>query len=361
MKKILALLLFSVLLASSFVSAGLKIDENKSQKLSIKESDDYYFIQITDTHILHEKFDDNKTNINILKLVLKKINQLKEKPKFVVMTGDLVEWGGEGDTGKLNYQAFKDCIHENNGEFYIDPEHIIPIYCIPGNNDYLWESSLENYHECISDQDKYVITYRDATLIFMDSGYNYKKNPVDWFRVKGSGLSDEDIEWLENQLEKCTTKHKIVLMHHPAVNGRDALGEMSSVIAKNRGNFVNLCEEYNVEVVLSGHTHTSRTYDKEENRYQDYPLNCSKYSTLYVQSEDCTEDAYYRNISFVNGNVYIGRNVKIEFDKKDSRDLPICNFLKSKLNLFTVFYNIRQLLMKVQKDLFINPNMARVN
>ena len=347
MKKTLALFIFLVLLFGSVISAGLSKNINKPHKISVNESEDYYFIQITDTHIIHEKFQENKTSINRLKLALREINSIKEKPKFVVMTGDLVEWGGKKDAGELNYQAFKDCFYENNNQLYVDSECKIPLYSIPGNHDYLWETSLENYHKYISNQDRYVLKYYDTTFIFMDSGSNAIKHPKDWLRTKGTGLSDEDIEWLTTELEKCTTKNKIILMHHPAVNNRDSLGEMGAVISKNRGNFVSLCEEYNVELVLCGHTHSSRVFDADENRIKDYPMNCSNYPTLFVQSEDCTEDAYYRNISFVDGHIFLEENVKIEFNEKKARNCKIPNFLKSKQSQITLFSIIRHLLMNV--------------
>jgi len=46
--------------------------------------------------------------------------RLLNQPAFVVITGDLVEWGGGGVSGRLNYQTLVSCFYENEGQFYID-------------------------------------------------------------------------------------------------------------------------------------------------------------------------------------------------------------------------------------------------
>jgi len=121
--------------------------------------------------------------------------------------------------------------------------------------------------------------------------------------LKGSGLSYWfDIEWLESTLNKCSSKYKIVLMHHPAINWGD-----HDTIARNQDNFIQLCEGYDVELVLAGHTHASRVYDKNNNFYPNdiLPLNCSKYPTLYVQTDACKEGGYYRNITISGNDIWL--------------------------------------------------------
>ena len=75
------------------------------------------------------------------------------------------------------------------------------------------------------------------------------------------------------------------------------------IIAHNRETFIQLCEGYQIDLVLSGHTHASRVFDKDKNFYQNnlLPLNCSQYPPLYVQTDACKEGGYYRNIT-ISGN-----------------------------------------------------------
>ena len=310
---------------------------------------DFYFVQITDTHVLNKKFDKNETSTKRLKCVIENITSFKTKPAFIVITGDLCDWGGGDKTGELNYQAFISCFYKKDNMLYADSTHSIPVYTLPGNHDYMWENNLKNYHKYvdknhIDTNDKYTVTYSDVSLFFMNSGSNYVSNPRDWTRVKGSGLYDDDIKWLENELKECKNKHKIILMHHPAVNSKDKSGEMTSVIARNREKFVNLCEEYNVELVLTGHTHSSRIFDAEEKRYSenDLPFNCSRYPTLYVQTDDCKEGVHYRNISVTNDNVWLEKTQKINFScgthNKIRRENMLVSLLKQVLIKIAQFF-----------------------
>ena len=91
-------------------------------------------------------------------------------------------------------------------------------------------------------------------------------------------------------------------MHYPAINWGNF-----DVIARHRETFINLCEGYNVDLVLTGHTHASRIFDNEGTFYLNelLPLNCSQYSTLHVQTDACKEDGYYRNISVVHNDIWL--------------------------------------------------------
>ena len=88
-------------------------------------------------------------------------------------------------------------------------------------------------------------------------------------------------------------------MHHPAV------GEEQNLFIRNRDAFVDLCEAYDVEIVLAGHTHHDKIWDYELNKYEDLPINCSLYPPLYVQTDDCKQGTHYRNISIVGDDVWI--------------------------------------------------------
>ena len=147
----------------------------------------------------------------------------------------------------------------------------------------------------------------------MDSGPNYYWKPKFWIGILGAGLYNCDIEWFKNELSSCSSQHKIVLMHHPAVSRRNEHGRMIGVIARNREEFVELCEAYEVDLVLVGHTHHAVVYDADENwtKYENLPLNCSQNPTLYVQSDDCKEGVHYRNISIVGDDIWLQGSVEL--------------------------------------------------
>jgi predicted MPP superfamily phosphohydrolase len=283
--KIGAIILIITLLFTVITVEGLtySIDQNKRETISQSSDDDFYFVHLTDTHIRHKIVDLFETTSKRLTTVLEKINSFEKKPAFIVITGDLCEWAGSDPIGALNCEAFVSCFYEDNEQLYADSELTIPVYTTPGNHDYVISRNLKNYHTYIDknhveDEDRYIVTYGNASLFFMDSGPNYYSNPLLWFEFHGEGLYDCDIEWLEEELSNCESTHKIVLMHHPAV------GEEQDLFIRNREAFVELCETYDVEIVLAGHTHSAKVYDVDLNKYEELPLNCSQYPPLYVQS-----------------------------------------------------------------------------
>lgn len=317
--KIIVLSLFCIFVLSSLSSGVISQDTINFDKnqLNSPSNDDFYFVHLTDTHVMHKLFDRKLFTQERFSTVLEKVTSFETKPAFIVVTGDLCEWGGGGITGALNCKAFVNCLYENDNQLYADAEFTIPVYTTPGNHDYNFNRNLNNYHKYINknhidEEDRYIVTYGNVSLFFMDSGPNYYLNPLSWFDVCGAGLYDDDIEWLDDALNNCQNK-KIVLMHHPTVNKRKNWNFMGGVIARNRENFINLCEENDVELVLAGHTHNARVFDSNEDMYEDLPLNSSLYSTLYVQSDDCKQGVHYRNISIVGNDIWIESNQEIEF------------------------------------------------
>jgi 3',5'-cyclic AMP phosphodiesterase CpdA len=319
MSKIFALFLLFILIVSGTSTSGLsnKFAEEQTVKSDVVGcSDNFYFVQITDTHVMHKLFDKNESSIKRFKSVIENVTNFENKPAFIVITGDLCEWGGNGVTGFLNCKTFVDCLYKNNNLLYADPGFSIPVYTTPGNHDHLCKNSfkknsLRNYHFFIDgnhivDCDRYVVKVNDLSLFFMDSGSNYILEPWKWLYVLGNGLFYDDILWLEEKLSTCETEHKIVLMHHPSVNIRNENNVMIEVIARNRVRFIELCENYDVELVLCGHTHTSMVFDSNEILYEKLSLNCSIYPTLFVQTDDCKQGVHYRNVSLINNDIWLG-------------------------------------------------------
>lgn len=317
--KIGAIFFIFTLLFSALTVGGLtdSIDSNERAIVSQLGDDDFYFVQLADTHIRHKLFDRNQVTTKILKSVIEEVTSFSPKPVFIVITGDLCEWAGSDPFGALNCKAFVSCFFENDNQLYADSEFSIPVYTTPGNHDYCITRNLKNYHTYIDknhfeDDDRYIVTHGDVSLFFMDSGPNYYDNPFDWLEVLGDGLYDDDIEWLEDELIQYESAHKIILMHHPAISDRNKQGEMREVIARNRIEFVELCENYDVELVLTGHTHSAQVYDCDENKYSELPLNCSEYSTLYVQSDDCKEGVHFRNITIIGGDIWLESSEELD-------------------------------------------------
>ncbi len=274
-------------------------------------SHDFYFVHISDVHVKNKLFDKNEVSKHRFMTILENISRFPSKPAFVVITGDLAHWGGSGLFGALNCRTVVSCLHEKEGQLYVDDSYTIPVYTTPGNHEYAYTRSLKNYHTYIDknhvlEDDRYIVTRDDVTLFFMDSGPNYYSNLSILFDWHGTGLSDADISWLDDGLRQCQTSHKIVLMHHPAV------GDADDLFINNREAFVGLCESNHVELVLAGHTHSNhRIFDVNMTLYVE-PINCSRAPPLYVQSDDCAEDCHYRNVSLIGSDVWLGENTEID-------------------------------------------------
>lgn len=319
------IILLTFFLFYSYITVGFY--EISDKKLILKNDDDFYFVHLTDTHIRHRIFDINENTKNILTSVVNHVISFDKKPAFIVITGDLTEWGGNKFTGALNCIAFANCFYELDGQLYADENLTIPVYTTPGNHDYMITKNLNNYRKFIDkkhpdENDRYVISYGNLSLFFMDSGPNYFLNPLTLIDICGVGLYNCDIEWLEDNF-KNTTQKKIVLMHHPAVNEPNKYGFIGGVFIKNRENFIDLCEKYNADLVLAGHTHRAVVYDKNLTNYEDLPLNCSLYPTLYVQSDDCKRSIHYRNISIIGDDIWVEESVELSIDMFEFNNFKI--------------------------------------
>lgn len=314
--QVIIIILSILFFCNTFIVVGF--NGGFEDKLILNNSDDFYFVHLTDTHIRHKIYDRNENTKARLSTVIEHVISFDKKPAFIVITGDLTEWGGSGVTGALNSKAFADCFYGLDGQLYADEALSIPVYTTPGNHDYCFNRNLKNYHKFIDknhidEKDRYIITHGNVSLFFMDSGPNYYLNPITWIDICGDGLYNCDIEWLDEVLTNSSQK-KIILMHHPAVNQPNKWGFIGGVIIKNRDNFINLCEKHSAELVLAGHTHNAFVYDSNQNLYNEFPLNSSNYPTLYIQSDDCKEGIHYRNISIIGDDIWVEESVELKTD-----------------------------------------------
>jgi len=317
------IILLILFLCNTFVVVGS--NGFAEEKTYLQNNNDFYFVHLTDTHIKHKLYDIKENTKVRLLTVIEHVISFEKKPAFIVITGDLTEWGGGGVTGALNCIAFANCFYEKDRQLYADENFSIPVYTTPGNHDYCFNRNLKNYHRFIDknhvdEKDRYIVTHGNVSLFFMDSGPNYYLNPITWFDICGQGLYNSEIEWLDEALNNSNQK-KIVLMHHPAINEYNKRGRIGGVLVKNRQKFIDLCEKYNAELVLAGHTHHAVVYDSSINLYNELPLNCSLYPTLYVQSDDCKQGIHYRNISIIGDDVWVEESVELKMDMLEHNNI----------------------------------------
>ncbi|MCX6774775.1 MAG: metallophosphoesterase [DPANN group archaeon] len=263
---------------------------------------DSHIVQLTDTHIGAKGADKD------LQKMVNRILHFGTKPKYVLVTGDIVDFG-YGDDGAANYRKFVQLIAplENAG---------IKVYTVPGNHDWrasddkvgsqpyfggledIMQTRLNNYKTIVGDRDLSgkVIDDGNYVIVGLDSGHDvlFDSNyPI--VSPRGSGLKDMQISWLENSLDSLdgkldgkdtSGKEKIILTHHPDYN--QVLLSQSGVISQNQDEFLKICRDYGVNVVLSGHTHENSVQTKD--------------NTRYVQTASATYDLTWRNVTVMYVN-----------------------------------------------------------
>ena len=209
------IILLILFLCNTFVVVGS--NGFAEEKTYLQNNNDFYFVHLTDTHIKHKLYDIKENTKVRLLTVIEHVISFEKKPAFIVITGDLTEWGGGGVTGALNCIAFANCFYEKDRQLYADENFSIPVYTTPGNHDYCFNRNLKNYHRFIDknhvdEKDRYIVTHGNVSLFFMDSGPNYYSNIFILFEWHGMGLCNCDIKWLDEKLSLCDSTFKIVLM-----------------------------------------------------------------------------------------------------------------------------------------------------
>jgi formylglycine-generating enzyme required for sulfatase activity/predicted MPP superfamily phosphohydrolase len=266
----------------------------------------FTFVQITDVHIGGVNAGEVERSLTKFKDTLETIRTVNPKPAFILVTGDDVEWNDESFFGAFKSILDAYILQEKSDGFDI------PVYFVPGNHDrrkwdLLEDDGLINYHKYIKTPgqditylippDNYFFEYGGYLFIGLDSGKDFSvfdevisgRPPIIDLSPEGSGLTDSQMAKLLS-LDKDIPK--IIFMHHPAINDRDdgtwednppAPGGNDACISQNRKRFIDYCNDNNVQLVLSGHTHADKFFDADGN----VNLNTRP---LFIQTRSATKD-----------------------------------------------------------------------
>ncbi|MCK4539884.1 metallophosphoesterase [Candidatus Parcubacteria bacterium] len=322
-----------------------EINELRNYFNSPPQNQNFSFIHMTDPHIgsswiwLHKWYEE----LSYPRFTdgLYEIGRLEEKPDFILMGGDLVEYAEP--RWLEDYQSMIDSFTAQTS---------IPVYAVPGNHDrYLWytgsalcglsngfncDDELAEYKKQINvpgqglDESNYLnpgnpldyqFTHKGIQFIGLDSGADYmpdfeiKDLSYDIFGdkgIEGDGLTDEQMSALENlNLET----PKVLFMHHPVLSGgedicdnddncpREVLEDASFV--NNYNKFFNWATSSNLQLALTGHTHRAEVYDQYD--YQYYDIANAENRPLFIQTQSATHDGAkshgYRLVEVKDGAV----------------------------------------------------------
>ena len=165
----------------------------KSGSKPMAAGDDFYFVQLSDTHWGFSGAP-NPDAANTLKKAIATINALKTKPDFIVFTGDLTHTTDDPAVRRKRMSEFRDIAAELE---------VKNVRFIPGEHD----ASLDNgsiYKEFFGET-HYSFDHKGVHFVTLD-------NVSD----KGANIGDEQLEWLRADLAR---QHKdapiVVFTHRP--------------------------------------------------------------------------------------------------------------------------------------------------
>lgn len=255
------------------------------------EPESFRFVQLTDIHIgkVYSLRNEKQRLIDIFTYVNSEI-----QPDFIVLTGDSIDWYNSNAPRNV-FIDLQEAIQHSD----------VPVFVVPGNHDryqrrllflYFPYFDLSSYHSYINPINDYSWSYAGVNFIFLDSGYDYSRweiKPDFWYQTpEASGLTNTQMYLIKNVFGN-SILNQIIMMHHPAVNDEDDRGLFyvpnnlpsgnDECIAFNREEFINYCKNFNVSLVLSGHTH----YNKVLNYLGELPADLFEWP-VFVQTDSST-------------------------------------------------------------------------
>jgi 3',5'-cyclic-AMP phosphodiesterase len=202
-----------------------------------------HFIQLSDTHITragqlaYGKVD----TAGALRAAVVRILSLPQKPACVVITGDLVDHGDEGE-----YKHLRELISPLT-------TLSITVYLLPGNHDH-----RETMRRVFADH-TYLLQGEFIQYVVKDAPSPLRLIALDTVKpghAEGE-LCDARLDWLEAQLAAAPEAPTVVLMHHPPFETLiEFMDEMGLVKGADRLEKI-LRANPQVERVLCGHIHRS--------------------------------------------------------------------------------------------------------
>ena len=196
---------------------------------------------------------------------------------FIAHTGDMVT---DGAYARQWEKFLNEAAHD------VPVLQEVPIFPVAGNHDTPNEENFgkKNFEMVFPNSKFYVKKFKDVLLIFLDTTILIDQKGHIQPETKRDNLyrkyliSDEDSDstsWLEDVFNSDTSKHKIVIMHHPLFSfGRHSYDWTNTewvtdgIVKRNK--IIELFKTNNVQAVFAGHEHyyehSVLTYGEPENK-----------------------------------------------------------------------------------------------
>jgi predicted phosphodiesterase len=153
--------------------------------------DDFYFVQLSDTHWGYSS-PANPDAANTLKKAVAAVNELKEQPDFIIFTGDLTHTTDDPKERRRRLAEFRDIVTELK---------VKNVRFIPGEHD----ASLDNG-----------IAYKE---FFGETHYSFDHKEVHFVTLDnvsdvGANIGEAQLEWLKADLSRQKKDAPIVVFTH---------------------------------------------------------------------------------------------------------------------------------------------------
>ncbi len=153
---------------------------------------DFFFVQLSDSHWGFEGDKVNPDAKGTLIKTVKEVNSLKQKPDFIVFTGDLTHTADDVSERKARMKEFKNIVGELDTKV---------IHFMPGEHD----ASLDNgetYKEFFGEK-HYVFDHKGVHFITLDN----VSDPT-------GSIGEDQLEWLKADLASQKPDANIVVLTH---------------------------------------------------------------------------------------------------------------------------------------------------
>jgi 3',5'-cyclic-AMP phosphodiesterase len=242
----------SILPGLSHASLAKTIYQGKKRALRIAH--------ITDVHIL-----DQPVAEGYFAQVMREINTLKDKPDFIINTGDTVM-----DENKQTREAVE--VRWNSWRSVMDAENRLVVYSALGNHD-VWYGPNEELDAEYKKDKRYGKQWAIDELKLPKRYYSFEQNGWRFIALDsingetGYQLDDEQFEWLEQELGRSGNKPVCVFNHVPILSmgallyatKRSPISEVkfpSGDMHNDHQRIKDLFYKHkNVSLCLSGHVH----------------------------------------------------------------------------------------------------------
>ncbi len=193
--------------------------------VSAAPEEPFTFAHVTDTHILTQSSVDDYLS------VLERLKAMDDKISFILNTGDLTSYGYPEEF--VAYTSATKAVFPDK-----------KIYAASGNHDTRWSNAgKQNFRNLIGPTNQR-FDFNGVHFVILDSSMLLEQY---------GHFEEKDLRWLEEDLQQQPPGTPTILaFHHPPY--------LPSLFIDNEYELLKIIEQYNVPLILCGHTHTKTLY-----------------------------------------------------------------------------------------------------